>query len=61
MLIENQVKFCISGALQQKKQRCHILLNRLSSWGLALKYKKQQQQQQKQTQIIKWLHAARPP
>lgn len=58
MLIENQVKFCISGALQQKKQRCHILLNKLSSWGLALKYKKQQQ---KQTQIIKWLHAARPP
>lgn len=58
MLIENQVKFCTSGALQQKKQRCHILLNKLSSWGLALKYKKQQQ---KQTQIIKWLHAARPP
>lgn len=58
MLIENQVKFCISGALQQKKQRCHILLNKLSRWGLALKYKKQQQ---KQTQIIKWLHAARPP
>lgn len=45
MLIENQVKFCISGALQQKKQRCHILLNKLSSWGLALKYKKQQQKQ----------------